>query len=119
LAEAARRVNGSEGTGPVTIHLSDGIYSISGTAMLKPGRRKFTQDARLAIRAWVLPVDPDWHTGRMPALIHTMPLPKTWNGRPDRLGGAAWRTWKSRSAHFWETTSRILFMWQSSRTAMA
>jgi hypothetical protein len=25
----------------------------------------------------------------MPTLIHTMPLPPTWNGRPDPLGGAA------------------------------
>jgi len=37
----------------------------------------------------VLPDDPGWHIGRMPALIHTMPVPATWNGRPDPLGGAA------------------------------
>jgi hypothetical protein len=44
---------------------------------------------RLTIRAEVLPDDPEWHIGRMPSLIHTMPLSPTWNGRPDPLGGAA------------------------------
>ena len=37
----------------------------------------------------MLPDDPDWHTGRMPALIHTMPVPPAWNGRVDAVGGAA------------------------------
>jgi hypothetical protein len=89
LAEAARRVNQSAGTGPVTIFLSEGIYAVGETTLLKPERRSFSQTERLTIRAEVLPDDPEWHTGRMPALIHTMPLPKTWNGRPDPLGGAA------------------------------
>lgn len=89
LAEAARRANRSEGTGPATIYLSEGIYSIGETTLLKPERRKFTKDARLTIRAEVLPDDPEWDTGRMPTLIHTMPLPETWNGRRDPLGGAA------------------------------
>jgi hypothetical protein len=89
LAEAARRVNQSAGTGPVTIFLSEGIYAVGETTLLKPERRSFSQTARLTIRAEVLPDDPEWHTGRMPTLIHTMPLPKTWNGRPDPLGGAA------------------------------
>ena len=43
----------------------------------------------MTIRAEVLPDDPEWHTGCMPALIHTMPLKHTWNGRPDPLGGVA------------------------------
>jgi hypothetical protein len=42
----------------------------------------------LTIRAEVLPDDPAWNIGRMPTLIHTMPVPPTWNGRPDPLGGA-------------------------------
>jgi hypothetical protein len=62
---------------------------ICETTLLKPERRTFTRTDRLTIRAEVLPDDMDWHTGRMPTLIHTMPLPKTWNGRPDPLGGAA------------------------------
>lgn len=89
LAEAARRVNQSAGDGHATIVLTEGIHVIGETTLLKPERRTFTKTARLTIRAEVLPDDPEWHTGRMPTLIHTMPLPKTWNGRPDPLGGAA------------------------------
>ncbi|MBA3975832.1 MAG: hypothetical protein C0504_16630 [Candidatus Solibacter sp.] len=89
LAEAARRVNQGAGQGAATIVLTEGIHVIGETTLLKPERRSFTRTERLTVRAEVLPDDPDWHTGRMPTLIHTMPLPKTWNGRPDPLGGAA------------------------------
>jgi hypothetical protein len=73
----------------MTIVLSEGIYAVGETTLLKPENRSFSQAERLTIRAEVLPDDPDWDTGRMPTLIHTMPLPSTWNGRPDPLGGAA------------------------------
>jgi hypothetical protein len=89
LAEAARRVNKSDAAWPLTVVLSEGIYAIGETTLLKPERRAFSKAARLTIRAEVLPDDPDWHAGRMPTLIHTMPVPTTWNGRPDPLGGAA------------------------------
>ena len=89
LAEAARHVNKSTGDGAMTIVLSEGIHAVGETTLLKPERRSFTKTARLTIRAEVLPDDPEWHTGRMPTLIHPMPLPKTWNGRPDPLSGAA------------------------------
>jgi hypothetical protein len=89
LAEAARRVNKSDAAGPMTIVLSEGIHAIGETTLLKPTRRSFSRTARLTIRAQVLPDDPEWDTGRMPTLIHTMPVPPTWNGRPDPLGGAA------------------------------
>jgi hypothetical protein len=89
LAEAARRVNQSSGAGPMTVVLSEGIYAVGETTLLKPERRTFSKADRLTIRAEVMPDDPEWHTGRMPTLIHTMPLPPTWNGRPDPLGGAA------------------------------
>ncbi len=89
LAEAARRVNQSAGSGPMTVVLSEGIYAVGETTLLKPERRAFSRTQRLTIRAEVLPGDPDWHTGRMPTLIHAMPLAPTWNGRPDPLGGAA------------------------------
>jgi hypothetical protein len=89
LAEAARRVNQSTGAGAMTVVLSEGIYAVGETTLLKPERRSFSKTERLTIRAEILPDDPEWHTGRMPTLIHTMPLPKTWNGRPDPLGGAA------------------------------
>ncbi len=89
LAEAARRVNQSSGTGAVTLILSEGIYAIGETTLLKPEHRSFSKTARLTIRSEVSPDDPDWNTGRMPTLIHTMPLSPTWNGRTDPLGGAA------------------------------
>jgi hypothetical protein len=89
LAEAARRVNQNNGMGAMTVVLSEGIYAVGETTLLKPERRSFSKTERLTIRAEVLPDDPDWNTGRMPTLIHTMPLPSTWNGRPDPLGGAA------------------------------
>lgn len=89
LAEAARRVNLSEGEGPVTIYLSEGIHAIGETTLLRPARRRFTREARLTIRAEILPDDPEWDTGRMPSLIHTMPLPEEWHGRRDPAGGAA------------------------------
>jgi hypothetical protein len=73
----------------MTIILSEGIYVVDETILLKPERRSFSKIERLTIRAEVLPDDPEWNTGRMPTLIHTMPLSATWNGRPDPLGGAA------------------------------
>jgi hypothetical protein len=73
----------------MTIVLSEGIYAVGETTLLKPERRSFSKTERLTIRAEVLPDDPEWNTGSMPTLIHTMPIPPTWNGRPDPLGGAA------------------------------
>ena len=89
VGEAVRRVNRSTGDGPVTIVLAEGIHALGETIFIRPEGRTFTKAARLTIRSEVLPDDPEWHTGRMPTLIHTMPLPSTWNGRPDPLGGAA------------------------------
>ncbi|HYG22543.1 MAG TPA: hypothetical protein VEH04_07150 [Verrucomicrobiae bacterium] len=74
IAEAARRVNQAAGAGPMTVVLSEGVYSVGETATFKPTQRSFTKTDRLTIRAEVLPDDPDWHTGRMPTLIHTLPL---------------------------------------------
>ena len=89
LAEAARRVNQSSGSGAMTVVLAEGIYPIGETTLLKPENRAFSKDQRLTIRAEVLPDEPEWHIGRMPTLVHTLPLSPTWNGRPDPLGGAA------------------------------
>jgi len=77
LSEAARRVNTSDAAGPMTIVLSEGIYAIGETTLLKPARRSFSRTDRLTIRAEVLPDDPEWNTGRMPTLIHTTPVPPT------------------------------------------
>jgi hypothetical protein len=89
LAEAARRVNQNTGDGAMTIILTEGTHVVGETTLLKPEHRSFSTAGRLTIRAEVLADDPDWHTGRMPTLIHTMPLQQTWNGRPDPLGGVA------------------------------
>jgi hypothetical protein len=89
LAEAARRVNQGTGSGPVTIMLSEGVHAIGETTLFKPERRNFSSTNRLTIRAEVLPGDPQWNVGRMPTLVHTLPLSDTWNGRADPLGGAA------------------------------
>ena len=90
LAEAAQRVNQTSGDGSITITLSEGIYAIGETIVFQPEHWTFSREARLTIRAEVLPDDPEWNIGRMPTLIHTMslPVPPTWNGRPDPLGGA-------------------------------
>ena len=90
LAAAARRV--SEGKEPGRRRSSSRKVSMRSA---KPARfaapnRSFTRTARLTIRAEVLPDDPEWHTGRMPTLIHTMPLSTVWNGRPDPFGGVAY-----------------------------
>lgn len=74
LSEAARRVSQLEGSGSVTVILSEGVYAVGETATFKPAQRKFTRTDRLTIRAEVLPDDPEWHPGRMPTLIHTLPL---------------------------------------------
>ena len=58
----------------MTIVLSEGVYAVGETTLLKPERRSFSKTERLTIRAEVLPDDPEWHTGRMPTLIHTMPV---------------------------------------------
>jgi hypothetical protein len=50
------------------------VYAVGETATFKPERRTLTKTDRLTIRAEVLPDDPDWHTGRMPTLIHTLAL---------------------------------------------
>jgi hypothetical protein len=89
LGEAVARVNRSTTTGQVTIILTEGIHVIDKTVKIAPKPGRFTHEARLTIRAASMPDDADWHVGRMPTLIHTMPLSDTWNGRKDLLGGAA------------------------------
>jgi hypothetical protein len=89
IAEAVNRANRSNGHEAFTIVLNEGIHVIDRTVSIAPRPRRFSADARLTIRAAVLPGDNGWHVGRMPTLIHTMPLSPVWNGRDDPLGGAA------------------------------
>ncbi len=90
LAAAARQVNASTGSGPITIVLAEGVHQVSETALFKPASRTFTKEAPLTIRAEVLPDEADWAPKRMPVLVHTMPLLPTWLGRPDQFGGVAY-----------------------------
>lgn len=89
VAEAVRRANSSRGREAFTIVLNEGIHVIDKTVAIAPKPGRFSANSRLTIRAAVLPGDSGWHVGRMPTLIHTMPLSLEWNGRADQLGGAA------------------------------
>lgn len=89
LGEAAKRVTESKGKGPTTVVLSEGVHAIDKTAVFKP-LRKYTKDIHLIIRAEALPNDPEWNPARMPVLISTMPLSKTWMGRPDPFDGVSY-----------------------------
>jgi len=75
LPAAADRVNELKGDGAVTVILSPGTYAMDRQASFKASR-KYTKADRLTIRAEVLPDDPKWDTGRMPTIVHTMPLAK-------------------------------------------
>ena len=101
LAAAARQVNVSTGSGPITIVLIEGVHSVSETALFKPAMRTFTKEAPLTIRAEVLPDEADWAPKRMPVLVHTMPLLPTWLGRPDPFGGVAY------GMHFGASHARV------------
>jgi len=90
LAAAARRVSAGTGSEACTVLLSEGVHAIGEPALFKPAGRSFTRDARLTIRAGVLPDDPNWSPRSMPVLIHTMPLSPNWMGRPDPFGGVAY-----------------------------
>ena len=90
LAAAAKYINESTGSEAATVILAEGVYAVGETAMFKPAGRSFTKNNRLTIRAEFLPDDPEWNPGRMPTLIHTMPLSTDWNGRPDPFGGVAY-----------------------------
>jgi hypothetical protein len=88
ILEAARRVTEGRGSGPTTVVISEGVHVLDKSALFKPARA-CAKEARLVIRAEVHPDGPDWNPARMPVVISTMPLSKTWMGRPDPFGGAS------------------------------
>jgi len=90
LNEAARRVNESNGTGAVTIYLSEGIYGLAATVTFHPANWHFSKEQRLTIRAAILPDDEAWDPGKMPVIVSTMPLDFKPNGRQDPLGGTSY-----------------------------
>lgn len=87
LAAATRLVNASVDNEAITIYLSQGVYALNEPSTFHPFKRQFTKTARLTIRAEILPDDPEWNTGSMPTLIHTMPLSNDWMGQKDPFGG--------------------------------
>jgi hypothetical protein len=90
LPEAAKRVSEATGSGPTTVLLAEGVYALDKTALFKP-TRQYTKADRLTVRAQVLPDDENWAPARMPVVISTMPLSKTWlGGRPDPFGGVSY-----------------------------
>lgn len=90
LFEAAQRVNRATGKDAVTIFLSEGIYGLDSTVTFQPTNWLFTSEQRLTIRAEVLPDDSDWHHGKMPVIVSTMPLNFRPNGNDDPLGGTSY-----------------------------
>ncbi|HEX2976684.1 MAG TPA: right-handed parallel beta-helix repeat-containing protein [Bacteroidales bacterium] len=90
LFEAAKRVNQANGTGAITIFLSEGIYGLDATVTFHPANWHFSKEQRLTIRAAVLPDDPEWNPGKMPVIVSTMPLNFKPNGRNDPLGGTSY-----------------------------
>jgi hypothetical protein len=90
LYEAASRLNKANGTGAITIYLSEGIYGLDATVTFHPVNWHFSKDERLTIRAAVSPDDPEWNPGKMPVIVSTMPLDFKPNGRQDPLGGASY-----------------------------
>jgi len=90
LNEAADRVNKANGKGAITILVAEGIYGLDATATFHPVNWHFTMEERLIIRAEILPDEADWHPGRMPVILCTMPLDFKPYGNDDPLGGAAY-----------------------------
>ena len=46
LSEAAKRVNGLEGAGAVTVYISKGVYGMSETAKFNPEKWQFSKQAK-------------------------------------------------------------------------
>ena len=90
LAAATLIVNEDASNEPITIILSEGIYTINETSTFKPTKRTLTKTARLTIRAEILPDDENWNTSSMPTIIHTMQLSDWWQGQKDPFGGTAY-----------------------------
>jgi hypothetical protein len=90
LYEAAKRVNQANGSGAITIYLSEGIYGLDATVTFHPANWHFNKEQRLTIRAIHLPDDEVWNPGMMPVIVSTMPLDFKPNGRQDPLGGTSY-----------------------------
>jgi hypothetical protein len=90
INKAADHINQANGKGAITIFIAEGIYGLDETATFHPANWHFTNEQRLTIRAEILPDDAEWHPGRMPVFVSTMPLDFKPNGNQDPLGGASY-----------------------------
>lgn len=90
LYEAARRINQGNGAGAITIILREGIYGLDARVTFQPVNWHFNKEERLTIRAEVLPDDPEWHPGKMPVIVSTMPLNFKPGGKEDPLKGTSY-----------------------------
>ena len=87
LFEAARRVNQSNGSGAVTIYLSEGIYGLDSHCDFSSCKLAFFKRSTVDYQGSCLPDDADWNPGKMPVIVSTMPLDFKPNGRRIRLEG--------------------------------
>ncbi len=78
IAEATRRVNASTDPGSATIRLAPGCYDLNRHVTFG-GDRVFTEQARLTIRASILPDEPTWRPELMPVVLSSE--------TPERAGG--------------------------------
>jgi len=70
LREAANRINANSAKEATIIILSEGVYPLTETVLVN--NNKFSAENRLAIRAELLPDDPNWSPQRMPIITTTM-----------------------------------------------
>ena len=70
LEQASRLANAKVERGPLTIKLAAGIYALPKTVFFE-NQRAFAKEQRLILEASVLPDDPNWSSGQMPAILST------------------------------------------------
>lgn len=68
LEQAARLANAKADRGPLTIKLAAGIHALPKPVLFQ-NHRAFSKDQRLILEASVLPDDPNWSPGQMPAIL--------------------------------------------------
>ena len=87
LEQAARLANAKAERGPLTIKLAAGIHALPKTVLFA-NQRAFTREQRLTLEASVLPDDPNWRPGQMPAILSTEdPRPQGQSGGPTQTYG--------------------------------
>lgn len=70
LSKAAQIVNSKTQSGPATIKIQPGIYSLEKSVVFDRADR-FTEKQRLIIEASILPDDPNWTPASMPVILST------------------------------------------------